>query len=109
MTENIFHPIRDEKKHRVTELLLAGNTVSWTNILEEVGTFSPRAMGAVLRGIEDQQATVLRVRDPEHGTLYRYDPKCAWDDRYRLSRSDGADAQRQRDFYGTVDQAAAEA
>jgi hypothetical protein len=101
---NIFHPARDPKKHSVTQLLLSGETLSWTNILEEVGSFSPRAMGYVLRGLEDQQATILRVRDLEHGTLYRYDPEVPWDDRYRLS-SNGSDAHRQREFNGSDTQA----
>ena len=54
-------------------------------------------MGYVLRGLEDQGATILRLRDNEHGTLYRYDPNCEYDDRYRLSKPDGPDAIRQRE------------
>jgi len=103
---NVFHPARDPKKHAVTELLLSGQTISWSNILSEVGSFSPRAMGYVLRGIEDQQGTILRVRDPEHGTLYRYDPEVPWDDRYRLS-SIGSDAERQRELNGEINTSAA--
>ena len=98
---NTFHPSREPKKHDVTELLLSGETVSWGDIVVKVGNFSPRAMGYVLRGLEDQKATILRVRDAEHGTLYRYDPSCEWDDRYRLSKADGNDAQRQRELNGT--------
>ncbi len=104
---NIFHPAREPKKHDVTEMLLTGETISWNEIVEKVGNFSPRAMGYVLRGLEDQKATILRVRDAEHGTLYRYDPTCEWDERYRLSKSDGTDAQRQREHDGTEAEAEA--
>lgn len=97
---NIFHPSRDPKKHAVTELLLSGDTISWSDILQHNGNFSPRAMGHVLRGLEDQGATILRVRDPEHGTLYRYDPEVEYDERYRLSKADGADAVRQHELFG---------
>ena len=65
--------------------------------MEKVGNFSPRTMGYVLRGLEDQGATILRLRDKEFGTLYRYDPDCKFEERYRLSKTDGPDAQRQHE------------
>lgn len=93
---NPFNPSRDPKRHDVAQLLLSGETVSWNDIVSTVGNFSPRSMGYVLRGLEDQGATILRLRDNEHGTLYRFDPTCEYDERYRLSKSDGPDAHRQR-------------
>lgn len=99
MERNIRNPFdmnREPKRYDVAEMLLTGETVSWNDIVSKVGNFSPRTMGFVLRGLEDQGATILRLRDPEHGTLYRYDPSCAFDHRYRLSKSDGPDAQRYR-------------
>lgn len=93
---NPFHPSREPKRHDVAEMLLKGETVSWNDIVTLVGNFSPRSMGYVLRGLEDQGATILRLRDNEHGTLYRYDADCPYDERYRLSKSDGPDAHRQR-------------
>lgn len=94
--ENSFDRIREPKRYDVTEMILSGETISWNDILTKVGNFSPRTMGYVLRSLEDQGATVLRLRDAEHGTLYRYDPSCEYDDRYRLSKPDGPDAVRQR-------------
>lgn len=93
---NPFDSVREAKRHDVAELLLTGTTVSWSEIVQKVGNFSPRTMGFVLRGLEDQGATILRLRDPEYGTLYRYDPTCAYDERYRLSKAFGPDALRQR-------------
>ena len=93
---NVFDKHREPKRHDVAEMLLTGETVSWNDILQKVGNFSPRTMGYVLRGLEDQGATVLRLRDAEHGTLYRYDPDCEYDERYRLSKPDGPDAHRQK-------------
>lgn len=104
--DNPFDRVRDAKRHDVAEMILTGETISWTEILEAVGNFSPRSMGYVLRGLEDQGATILRLRDPEHGTLYRYDPTCEYDERYRLSKSDGPDAIRQK---GEIDGAVEEA
>jgi DNA-binding transcriptional ArsR family regulator len=96
MHDNPFDSKRDPKRHDVAEMLLSGETVSWGDIRDEVGNFSPRTMGFILRALEDQGATILRLRDAEHGTLYRYDPTCEYDERYRLSKSDGPDAKRQR-------------
>lgn len=93
---NSFDRIREPKRFDVTEMILSGETISWNDILTKVGNFSPRTMGYVLRSLEDQGATVLRLRDAEHGTLYRYDPTCEYDDRYRLSKPDGPDAVRQK-------------
>jgi len=93
---NPFDRVREAKRFDVAEMLLTGDTVSWNDIIESVGNFSPRTMGYVLRGLEDQGATILRLRDAEHGTLYRYDPTCEYDARFRLSKSDGPDAQRQK-------------
>jgi|TARA_X000001382_G_C3128163_1_gene165415 DNA-binding transcriptional ArsR family regulator len=95
--KNPFDKFAEPKRHDVSEMLLSGRTISWDDILEVVGNFSPRTMGYVLRGLEDQGATILRLRDNEHGTLYRYDPNCEYDDRYRLSKPDGPDAIRQRE------------
>lgn len=94
--KNPFHPSREPKRYDIAELLLTGETVSWNEIVTRVGNFSPRSMGYVLRGLEDQGATILRLRDNEHGTLYRYDADCEYDPRYRLSKADGSDALRQR-------------
>lgn len=93
---NPFDKNREAKKHDVAELLLSGETVSWEEITEEVGHFSPRSMGYVLRALEDKEITMLRLRDPELGTLYRYDKDTPFEPRYRLSKPDGPDAKRQR-------------
>lgn len=93
--DNPFDSKREPKRYDVTELILSGETVSWTEIQEVAGNFSPRTMGFVLRSLENNGVTVLRLRDAEHGTLYRYDPSCAYDERYRLSKPDGPDAKRQ--------------
>lgn len=93
---NPFDRVREPKRYDVAEMLLTGETISWNDIVTKVGNFSPRTMGYVLRGLEDQGATILRLRDAEHGTLYRYDPTCNYDERYRLSKADGPDAIRQR-------------
>jgi hypothetical protein len=97
---NPFDKNREPKRHDVAELLLSGETVSWTEITEAVGHFSPRSMGFVLRALEDNKVTLLRLRDPELGTLYRYDKATEYEERYRLSKSDGPDAKRQRDKDG---------
>lgn len=93
---NPFDRNREPKRYDVAEMILSGETISWSDIQEKVGNFSPRTMGYILRGLEDQGATILRLRDAEHGTLYRYDPSCHYDERYRLSKADGPDAKRQR-------------
>jgi hypothetical protein len=93
---NPFDRNREPKRYDVAEMILTGETISWNDIQQKVGNFSPRTMGYILRGLEDQGATILRLRDPEHGTLYRYDPSCEYDSRYRLSKADGPDAKRQR-------------
>lgn len=103
---NPFDRNREPKRFDVAEMLLTGNTVSWNDIVAKVGNFSPRTMGYVLRGLEDQGATILRLRDVEHGTLYRYDPTTPYDNRYRLSKADGPDAKRQR---GEIEEAEEEA
>lgn len=94
--KNPFDKNREPKRHDVAELLLSAQTVSWGDIVDKVGNFSPRSMGYVLRGLEDQGATLLRLRDPEHGTLYRYDPTAFYEERYRLSKPHGSDADRHR-------------
>lgn len=94
--KNPFDKNREPKRHDVAELLLSGETVSWSEINEQVGHFSPRSMGYVLRALEDEKVTILRLRDPELGTLYRFDPNTAYEERYRLSKSDGPDAKRQK-------------
>lgn len=94
--KNLFDKNREPKRHDATELLLSAKTISWGDICNKVGNFSPRSMGYVLRSLEDQGATILRLRDPEHGTLYRYDPTSLYEERYRLSKSQGSDAQRQK-------------
>ena len=93
---NPFNSAREPKYHDVAELLLSTETISWNDILHTVGNFSPRSMGYVLRGLEDQNLCILRLRDNEHGTLYRYDPECEYDERYRLSKSDGSDGSRRK-------------
>jgi hypothetical protein len=103
---NPFDRVREAKRYDVADMLLTGTTVSWNDIIERVGNFSPRTMGYVLRGLEDQGATILRLRDAEHGTLYRYDPSCEYDARFRLSKSDGPDAQRQKKHNATQPEAA---
>jgi len=92
---NPFDKHREPKRYDVAEMLLTKETIAWTDIMEKVGNFSPRTMGYVLRGLEDQGAAILRLRDAEYGTLYRYDPDCPFEERYRLSKTDGPDAQRQ--------------
>lgn len=104
---NPFNRNREPKRYDVTDMLLSGETISWNDIVTKVGNFSPRTMGYVLRGLEDQGATILRLRDAEHGTLYRYDPDCPYDERYRLSKADGPDAVRQQAILGTEAQAEA--
>ena len=97
---NIYNPFdkaREPKRYDVAEMLLTKETISWSDICDKVGNFSPRTMGYVLRGLEDQGATILRLRDSEYGTLYRYDPECKFEERYRLSKRDGPDADRQRE------------
>lgn len=96
--KNPFNKAREAKRYDVAELLLSGETVSWADICDAVGHFSPRSMGYVLRAIEDLGVTILRLRDTESGTLYRYDPATEYEDRYRLSKSNGPDAVRQRKF-----------
>ncbi len=96
--KNPFNKARDAKRHDVAELLLSGEIVSWADICDTVGHFSPRSMGYVLRAIEDLGVTILRLRDTENGTLYRYDPTTEYEERYRLSKSNGPDAIRQRKF-----------
>ena len=98
---NPFDKHREPKRYDVAEMLLTKETIAWTDILEKVGNFSPRTMGYVLRGLEDQGATILRLRDKEYGTLYRYDPDCRFEERYRLSRTDGPDARRQEESRAT--------
>ena len=95
--KNPFDSNKDPQRYDVAEMLLAGDTISWDDILERVGNFSPRSMGYVLRGLEDQGVTLLRLRDNEYGTLYRFDPNCEFEERYRLSKNDGPDADRQRE------------
>ena len=95
--KNPFDKNREAKRHDVAELLLSGETVSWAEINEQVGHFSPRSMGYVLRALEDNKITLLRLRDPELGTLYRYDPTTDYEERYRLSKSSGPDAKRQQE------------
>ena len=94
--KNPFDKNREPTRHDVAEILLTGETISWTELCEQVGHFSPRSMGYVLRALEDNQVTVLRLRDPELGTLYRYDPSTQYEERYRLSKPDGPDAKRQK-------------
>ena len=94
--KNPFNKAREAKRHDVAELLLSGKTVSWAEICEEVGHFSPRSMGYVLRALEDNGVTLLRLRDIENGTLYRYDHETEYEDRYRLSKKTGPDAVRQK-------------
>jgi DNA-binding transcriptional ArsR family regulator len=94
--KNPFNKAREAKRHDVAELLLSGKTVSWSEICEQVGHFSPRSMGYVLRALEDNGITLLRLRDVEHGTLYRYDNETEYEDRYRLSKKTGPDAVRQK-------------
>lgn len=103
---NPFDRVREEKKYKVAQMILSGTTVSWTDLIENVGSLSPRTMGYVLRGLEDQGATILRIRDDEHGTLYRYDPACEYDARFRLSKADGPDALRQKGQPNGVEQEA---
>lgn len=106
---NPFDSSMEPKRFDVAEMLLTGETISWNDIITKVGNFSPRTMGFVLRGLEDQGATILRLRDPEHGTLYRYDPTCPYDNRYRLSKADGPDAKRQRGHHDTIEENGPEA
>lgn len=93
---NPFDKNREPKRHDVAEMLLSGKTVSWSEVCDTVGHFSPRSMGYVLRALEDKGVSLLRLRDPEHGTLYRYDAGTPFEERYRLSKSDGPDAKRQK-------------
>lgn len=94
--KNPFNQAREPKRHDVAELLLSGETVSWSDICSEVGHFSPRSMGYVLRALEDLGITLLRLRDSEHGTLYRYDAGTPYEERYRLSKTTGPDSKRQK-------------
>ena len=94
--KNPFDKNREPKRFDVAELLMTGDTISWGDICEKVGNFSPRSMGYVLRALEDKGIPLLRLRDPEHGTLYRYDAGTPYEERYRLSKSDGPDAKRQK-------------
>jgi len=93
---NPFDKNREPKRHDVAELILEGKTIAWSEICSAVGHFSPRSMGYVLRALEDQKITVLRLRDPEFGTLYRYDSVTEYEDRFRLSKPNGPDAKRQK-------------
>lgn len=94
--KNPFNKAREAKRHDVAELLLSGETVSWLEITESVGHFSPRSMGYVLRALEDMGVTLLRLRDNDNGTLYRYDAGTLYEDRFRLSKTSGSDAIRQK-------------
>jgi hypothetical protein len=55
---------------------------------------SPRTLGRVLRVMEDNRMTLVRFRDQEWGSLYRYVPDVAFREDLRLSKIDGADAMR---------------
>lgn len=92
---NPFDPVDESKLYDVAEMLLSGETVSWNDILAEVGSFSPRSMGRVLRALERQHLSILRLRDPYHGTLYRFDPEVEFDEKYRLSDDGSRDGQRE--------------
>lgn len=77
----------------MAELILSGDTVSWDELRAVCGgRLSPRTFGFILRDLESLGATIMKVRDPEYGTLYRYDSSVGFDDRYRLSKDDGNDA-----------------
>lgn len=95
IVKNPFSKQRNPKRYEVAELVLSGNTVSWQEICKAVGKCSPRTMGYILRALEDQGATIHRLRDTEIGTMYKYDPTCEFEERYRLSKANGADARRE--------------
>lgn len=92
---NIWNPQTHPKQHAVTELLLTAETVSADELKEYAGgSLSPRTLGAVFRAIEDQEATILRRRVDEWGTLYRYAPDVEYTEQFRLSSTEGGDGQR---------------
>lgn len=97
MTEitNRFSKSKEPKLWNVTQLLLAGETVSWDDLRAVAGgRLSPRTFAFVLRDLEAQGATLIKYRTKEYGTLYRFDPGLAFDPVMRVSKSDGPDALR---------------
>lgn len=93
---NPFDPKKEPKRHDVAELLLTAQPVTWDMIVDEVGNFSPRSLGAVIRAMEDNKLTLLKVRHVQYGTVYRYDPDAKWEGRYRLSDPNSHDARAER-------------
>ena len=93
---NPYSPTHESKKHNVAALLLSGDTVSYDDLrLVAGGHLSPRTFGRILRDLEGQQLSFLRIRDPSLGSLYRFDPLVPFDERFRLGKTDGPDALRQ--------------
>lgn len=92
---NPYSPVHEPKKYNVAKLLLSGVTVSFDDLrLAAGGSLSPRTFGQILRDLESQQLSFLRIRDPALGSLYRFDPLVPFDERFRLGKI-GPDAQRQ--------------
>jgi len=93
---NPYDKLRDPKRHNVCALLLSGSTVSWDELRDSAGgRLSPRTFAFILRELESHQhVSILKMRDPEYGTLYRYDASVPYDDHYRLSRATGPDGKR---------------
>ena len=92
---NPYSPTHESKKHNVAALLLSGDTVSYDDLrLVAGGHLSPRTFGRILRDLEGQQLSFLRIRDPSLGSLYRFDPLVPFDERFRLGKTDGPDALR---------------
>lgn len=92
---NPYSAVHEPKKYNVAKLLLSGDTVSYDDLrLVAGGTLSPRTFGQILRDLEGQQLSFLRIRDPALGSLYRFDPLVPFDERFRLGKTDGPDALR---------------
>jgi len=75
-------------RHAVAALLLKRGLHSWEELVEAAGgTLSPRTMGAVLVGLEEQGARFTKSRNVEYGVCYEFDPTAP-----SLAKLDGADA-----------------
>lgn len=99
---NPFDPKADPKGHAVAEALMAtadGEPASFDELSAACAAatgkrLSPRTLGRVLRVMEDHEFTLVRFRDDEWGSLYRWVPDVKFRDEFRLSKADGPDAMR---------------
>lgn len=90
--KNLFHKYGEAREYRVAERLLSGKTASFDDLrlaAGKDGKLSKNSLSMVIGMIEDQCGYVVKKKDFDIGTVYRYVEDAEYDPKRALTNPNG--------------------